>query len=178
VLGCGEGSLAVCSSEEIAEKLQAWSNFGFKGSRVSVMTGTNAKMSEFACAIAISALRGLESERFEWELAASLVNKTLIPSRFKTQVQDYPGFGPYWVISTKDSLERKRLEGLMGENDVQCRPWWGNPISNMPAFQNLQKLEATPNSKRLAETHLGLPFWRDIPSTSIELIEKLILSLN
>jgi dTDP-4-amino-4,6-dideoxygalactose transaminase len=177
VLGCGEGSLAVCSSVQIAEKLQSWSNFGFSGSRVSAITGTNAKMSEFSCAVALSALRGLESERLEWGLAASHVGNSQIPSRFNTIVQEYLGFRPYWIVTTKNLSERKRLEELMTTHGVQCRQWWGTPLSEMPAFINLRKLSDTPNSKVLSETHLGLPFWRDIPSANINLIQQIIKSL-
>ncbi|MEN9315186.1 MAG: hypothetical protein RIS35_1579 [Pseudomonadota bacterium] len=51
--GCGEGGLLVTAAPDLAEEVRRLSNFGF-AQRQSVAPGTNAKMSEYAAAVALA----------------------------------------------------------------------------------------------------------------------------
>ena len=178
VLGCGEGALAVCSSVEQAVNLQTWSNFGFYGSRSSSILGTNAKMSEMSAAVALCSLLNLETEQSEWSLVSSYIRNLSIPERFNTKVQDYPGFNPYWIISALNLDERLKIENAFHQENIQTRCWWSSRISDMPPFSNLKKIVETENSKNLAETQLGLPFWRGISLESINKIGQVLIDFD
>ena len=174
VLGAGEGALVVCQNHENAEELQSWSNFGFHKSRVSSILGTNAKMSEFAAAVALASIQDLNIEESEWMTVLSQTRNLDIPKRYQTIVSDYPGFRPYWIIQTRDSIERSRLEKYLQNKNIETRRWWSLRVSDMPAFKDLNMISDTPVSQKFADTHLGLPLWRNMPPGHVPYIAKMI----
>lgn len=178
VLGAGEGALVICENSKIAKKLRAWSNFGFESARISNILGTNAKMSEYSAAVALASILDFENERDEWLASLSKIANTYIPERYRTIVDQYPGFRPYWIIQTSDFDEKKSLEKYLFDRGVETRSWWGTRISDMPAFSKVEKLMDTINAKELVETHLGLPIWRGITSTEVEKIGELICNFE
>jgi dTDP-4-amino-4,6-dideoxygalactose transaminase len=175
VLGAGEGALVVASSAELAKKLRVWSNFGFDGTRVSNFPGANAKLSEFSCAIALASLNSLEIERAEWISPLLDSKRVMSNTRFETAVSNYSGFRPYWIISLESSEEKEDLQSFLLSNNIESRSWWTSRLSEMPAFSSLNTLVETVNSRHLAETHLGLPMWRDLPTADINFIGTLIV---
>jgi dTDP-4-amino-4,6-dideoxygalactose transaminase len=178
VLGAGEGAIVVLQNEDLANQLRAWSNFGFDGTRVSSIKSTNAKMSEFTAAVALASLEGLITEESEWADALNLISQLDIPSRYRTVVDGYSGFRPYWIIQARNLEERRRLEHFLKSGGVETRSWWASPLSEMPAFSRINKLGENLNSKLLSETHLGLPIWRGISQSEMSLIEKLLNSFE
>jgi dTDP-4-amino-4,6-dideoxygalactose transaminase len=172
VLGAGEGAIVVCENEDQAAELRAWSNFGFQGSRMSSIKGTNAKMSEFACAVALASISHIDIEKTEWVEALNHIRSANMPERFKTIVNSYPGFGPYWIIQTEDFQEKNDLELFLSKHEIETRSWWPSRISDMVAFGSLRRFEDTVTARRLANTHLGLPIWRGIGIENVNYIAK------
>jgi dTDP-4-amino-4,6-dideoxygalactose transaminase len=172
VLGAGEGALVICENASHAKKLRAWSNFGFDGSRISDIAGTNAKMSEYSCAVALSSILNFRTEKVQWENALELIRKAEFPGHLRTAVDGYMGFRPYWIIQTADSKKKIELSAYLSANGVESRSWWSSRISDMPAFSRLKKLHLTENAKFLAETQLGLPLWKGISENEISLISS------
>ena len=178
VLGAGEGALVICENSKIAKKMRAWSNFGFESSRISNILGTNAKMSEYSAAVAVASILDFENERDEWLASLSKIANTYIPERYRTIVDRYPGFRPYWIIQTSDLNEKKSLEKYLLDRGVETRSWWGARISDMPAFSKVEKLMETSTAKDLVETHLGLPIWRGITSMEVKKIGEIICNFE
>jgi dTDP-4-amino-4,6-dideoxygalactose transaminase len=172
VLGAGEGALVVCQNASLADRLRVWSNFGFDGERVASILGTNAKMSEYACAIALASISDLAAERDSWISAIQGIRVMDYPIKYRTIVDSYPGFRPYWLIQLQNLHQKELMVKYLEENGVESRSWWGAPISKMPAFAQLKKLADTPNSKTLADTHLGLPIWKGITQSQLEHISE------
>jgi dTDP-4-amino-4,6-dideoxygalactose transaminase len=175
VLGAGEGALVVCGNDDASNALRAWSNFGFSGSRVSEIPGTNAKMSEIACAIALASINDIDREKLEWRAALDDVVSANYPNRFRTIVETYEGFHPYWIIQTLDIVERNQLSDFLLKNGIESRSWWASRLSDMPAFSGIEKIGENLNSKLLSECHLGLPIWRGIGRSNLGMISE---SLN
>lgn len=167
VLGAGEGALVVCSSDELAQNLRSWSNFGFDGSRQAVIRGTNAKLSETSCAFALASISKVKSESKEWIRALTLISSLDIPEIIRTKVDSYPGFRPYWIIQADSYQEKTMLTEHLRSNGIESRSWWPAPLSQMPAFSDLSKLGSGDNSRYFSDTHLGLPIWRKIPTKDI-----------
>jgi dTDP-4-amino-4,6-dideoxygalactose transaminase len=174
VLGAGEGALVILENEEMASELRSWSNFGFDGSRVSKFRSTNAKMSEFSAAIALASLENFENEKSEWLNALDSIASLDVPGRFRTIVDSYSGFRPYWIIQTLHLEERRQLEDFLRANGVESRSWWASRLSDMPAFTQIKKIGENLNSQILAESHLGLPIWRGISTADLNLIARLL----
>ena len=174
VLGAGEGALVICENVALARKLRAWSNFGFESSRVSTTSGTNAKLSEVSSAVALASIMDVANEEREWLARLQQISNLQIPKRFKSIVDKYPGFRPYWIINVENLDERNNLSAFLLENGVETRSWWSARLSDMPAFTNLNKLEETSNSLHLVNTHLGLPIWRNISRESLSRIGNLL----
>lgn len=172
VLGAGEGALVVCENIHLANKLRIWSNFGFDGIRSASTVGTNAKMSEFACAIALASILDLDGEKSEWEGPLQKIQNLQLPNRFRTIVDFYPGFRPYWIIQVKDSEEMSSLINFLNKHDISSQKWWDRPISHMPFFANIKTLCDTSNAKQLSETHLGLPLWKGIKGEQLAYIAE------
>ena len=178
VFGAGEGALVICENSKLANKMRAWTNFGFESARIASISGTNAKISEYSSAVATASILDYENERDEWLAALNKIANVHIPKRYRTIVDQYPGFRPYWIIQTLDIKEKKSLEKYLLDEGVETRSWWGARISDMPAFSKLEKFAETRNAKELVDTHLGLPIWRGISSMEVEKIGKLICNFG
>jgi dTDP-4-amino-4,6-dideoxygalactose transaminase len=178
VLGAGEGALVVCENADIANRLRAWSNFGFDGERSASISGTNAKMSEYSCAVGLASIADLELERDAWNSPIHEIATLNYPTKYRTIVDEYPGFRPYWLIQLENLHEKELMQAHLENNDIESRSWWGTPISEMPAFVQLEKICETPNSKFLADTHLGLPIWKGITQSQLSYISKCLLEFK
>jgi dTDP-4-amino-4,6-dideoxygalactose transaminase len=172
VLGAGEGAIVICENEKLAKKLRAWSNFGFDGSRDSVMHGTNAKISEYSCAIALASISSFQTEKVDWENRLQYVQNLDYPKKLRTIVDNYPGFRPYWIIQLESLIEKENLVHYLNGKQIETRSWWGTPISKMSAFSSLIKFSDGTNSKYFSETHLGLPIWKGIEDQQLEYISQ------
>ena len=174
VLGAGEGALVICHTKEDAQALMSWSNFGFDSTRLSAKAGTNAKMSEISCAVALASIRNIEMESREWCHALDLVEKERSSNLKKTIVDYYSGFRPYWIIETKNYSEKRALVEHLKSVGVESRSWWPAPLSQMPAFGHIATLKSSNNSLYFAERHLGLPIWKGISEKELKYINDAI----
>lgn len=178
VLGCGEGSIVVCGNESKARILRSWMNFGFDGTRDSIVAGTNAKMPEISAAYALASLKNRECEFSEWNQALHSIRSLSQNSSFSTYLTQLPGVRPYWIIDCLEIGKKDQIIEFLRVNGIETRSWWAKPLNEMPAFSNIQFLSNRdiPDislSGDLAERHLGLPVWRDIPySTLAYIFEK------
>jgi dTDP-4-amino-4,6-dideoxygalactose transaminase len=178
IFGAGEGALVVCKNLDLAEKLRAWSNFGFRNSRIADSGGTNAKMSEFTAAIALASIRDRESEIDSWNSKLEYARQLDYPNEFRTIVENYPGIRPYWIIQLENLHQKQKMIEHLALNMVETRSWWSTTLSTMPAFTQLKKIINTINSKYFSETHLGLPLWQDISDEQLQHIAKCLKSFN
>jgi dTDP-4-amino-4,6-dideoxygalactose transaminase len=173
VLGAGEGAVVICGSEENALKLKSWANFGFNANRNSITIGTNAKMSEFAAAYGISSYMGKEKEKIEWLAVQQYIEKEG-GSLFRSVVHDYPGFRPYWILQFSNVEQKREIEKILTNMDIQTRSWWASPLHEMPAFSGQQIASEMGNSIFLSSTVLGLPCFRDLHLSDVKLISNVL----
>jgi len=159
-LGSGEGGLVVSGTAQTAAELRAWSNFGFDSDRRAVVRGTNAKMSEFQAAIAHCALDEEALQRSQWlELRkrSQAIDRELgvdIPQLSANSI------APYWIVDFGSQKARDRAEKVLLDSSIETRRWWQNGCHEMPALAGLAWEGNLENSKSLARTTLGLPYFR------------------
>jgi dTDP-4-amino-4,6-dideoxygalactose transaminase len=182
-LGIGEGGLFVTYAQDIADRVSALSNFGLcQGQVLSV--GTNAKLSEYAAAIALAQwsrwpamqLKRLEKWNIYYEWLKTLPNVTMqsgvgrsiVPANVVLRLS-YPC--DYLV----DSLKRAGIE---------TRQWYCPPLYQHAIFALCSSIQdqygntALPITKQLAIQTLGLPWHNFLDHDDFEFIkEALTLAL-
>jgi len=177
VLGAGEGAIVVCGDAERANQIRSWSNFGFENSRDSRFVSTNAKMSEVSAAYGLASLDNHDREKNEWLSNLLFVKELMAKSKYRTIVDSYPGFRPYWIIAAENEEERLSIQSALDRTGVMSRTWWPKPLSSMKAFQTYFTSDSSEVSDHLSKTHLGLPMYRDLTKEAIERIVETIHSL-
>jgi dTDP-4-amino-4,6-dideoxygalactose transaminase len=135
-------------------------------------------MSEIVAAYALIALKNLQSEKLEWAKPQELSRSLMMNSKFGNCTSSFEGFNPYWIAQFGSEEQCINAEVLLAKNQVATRRWWPKPISGMPAFQKIEKISYGSNAHELANCTLGLPMWRNLPTTSVTKIAKLLESVG
>jgi len=174
VLGAGEGAIVVCGNLEQAEKLRAWSNFGFSLNRTSEIQGTNAKMSELSAAYGLCSILNVEIEKGEWLASQDSVASQSRGYDWTTHANSHPQFHPYWIAAFKNEKEKIIVADKLKQAGIQAREWWAKPLSMQKAFANSTLLTKCENSTFLSSVHLGLPMYRGLSSTLIAEVIKVV----
>ena len=174
VLGIGEGGIAIFGSTEAANQFRAWINFGFIGSRESIIPGINGKLSEIAAAYGLAVLEQKDVELGQWahlNLAAGRVNLKLGIDNITNKLGVV---SPYWIVHFDDVATTKRIEFRIGEAEIETRRWWSLGCHRMPAFKSEANGKNFPNADFIAGTTLGLPMFRDMNPEYFQMISEII----
>lgn len=170
ILGIGEGGFVVFSSDDLAKRFRQWTNFGFFGSREAEFAGTNAKLPEVSAAIARFRLEKWAEEREDWETLRQKVHHVGEDLGINPPFSNPSWVSPYWVGVFSDSRTKRKVLNILSSYDVESRNWWGKGCHNMTAFQSLPRRSSLRLTDRLAETSLGLPFFRGLTDREIRVI--------
>jgi dTDP-4-amino-4,6-dideoxygalactose transaminase len=170
-LAGGEGALFVSNDAEWVARMRRWANFGFDDGRSAITAGTNAKMSEYACAVTLASLDEWDAVRNDWlklrDWAFEVSNNaglTVHPAMAK-------GFAsPYWIVQGEPN-RIKKLQELFESGQIQSRQWWGSGCHKMSAFKDFAHGDFRMTDK-LANSTLGLPFFRSISESQRLKIEE------
>jgi dTDP-4-amino-4,6-dideoxygalactose transaminase len=109
---------------------------------------------------------------FEWTKVLSH-KKKLMEEIGMLNVSDlYPGFRPYWIFQIQDNT--KSLVENLNKNGIGNRTWWSAPISNMPAFSQIEIVGGKSISLELSTRLIGLPMWRDLSLNTVEKIAEIV----
>jgi dTDP-4-amino-4,6-dideoxygalactose transaminase len=157
-VGAGEGGYCVTWDEGEAAALRQFSNFGIdKG--MSIFAGTNAKMSEYAAAMALASLDAWDREA--WLNLFDLYDKHLPGCVVK---QKRPR-GAYSLLPVKLPVPAGPVLERMKEAGVECRRWYTPTLDRHPLFEHRGNREyrranplKLPVTKDLAEHLLGVPY--------------------
>ncbi len=172
VLGAGEGGITVFGSKQFADEFRAWINFGFLGSRSSILTGINAKMSEISAAYAHAALDNWGGEKEEWKQAH--LHSTRIGEFFgiNSITASYSGVNPYWIADFKSPEKVLEVQKVLAAGGIETRNWWGLGCHKMPAFQEYVGGKTFAMTELIANRTLGLPLYREMNLDDFEYISN------
>jgi len=167
LIGAGEGGLVISSNQELIQRILKWQNFGFdtknSGERRSQFIGTNAKMSEYACAIALASLDYWNNTRNSYlKLSHQAIR---LSSEFSLLTHPAMSRGlatPNWIVLPQSERETKHLESKLRQIGYETRRWWGSGCAEMPAYQSYLK-GYLPVTSSVATRYLGLPFHLYLP---------------
>jgi dTDP-4-amino-4,6-dideoxygalactose transaminase len=173
-VAAGEGGYVACEDHGFIQKVRALAAFGFCGSRISQMPGTNAKMSEYAAAVALASLDAWPADRARFALTAQRLRAALA---LTPEIGFQPGWGSEWVssvcvVATPDGAA-PAMAKAMAAMKVVTRDWWGAGCHRQPAFEHCPRT-ALPVTDALAAATLGLPYFIDLEEdASARIIESL-----
>jgi dTDP-4-amino-4,6-dideoxygalactose transaminase len=167
VLGIGEGGFLATTDADLAARVRQSTTFGFRGSRLSDIAATNAKLSEYAAAVGLAALDSWETDRLQF-LRAALMMKAAMT--FLPDVQFQPGWGDDWVTSVcsvglpNGSVDA--VEHRLQAQDIHTRRWWDRGCHLNPAFAEYPRGDLSV-TETLSRSVLGLPFAIDMDGDDI-----------
>jgi dTDP-4-amino-4,6-dideoxygalactose transaminase len=186
VLGIGEGGVAIFGDPDRARAFRSWTNFGFSHTatlRTAAIAGTNAKLTEFAAAVAHVALDDWAQERDDWLAARSMTDA----ASARLGITQAPGqageITPYWVVQLPAELigtdalnPMAELQQDLEQSGVGTHRWWPQGCHEMPAYRSLSS-RSLPTTERLARETLGLPMFRGISAVDVTRVETALTAL-
>jgi len=172
-MGGAEGGLAVFGSEQRAQQARSWINFGFSGSRESLVVGSNGKMSEYDAAVANARLDGWGEEEKAWRDIRQAVNQTSETLHLEKTPDSMRSVNPYWIALFNTGLNRQAAWQALEAAQVETRLWWAKGLHEMPAFNSVlcSNLRVVEN---LSERYLGLPFHLSLSQVQINRIVEVL----
>lgn len=173
VLGVGEGAVSVFGSLARASEFREWINFGFRGDRESRALGTNAKMGEYVAALIHTELDYWQREKARWLCARNLVDDASARLGLETQPFSEGTISPYWIAVTQNGKQKKELVRRLTLEGIPFRDWWGAGCHKMKAFSGIPSMPL-PETHRLSEVTLGLPFHKSISQEQVARIAKVV----
>jgi dTDP-4-amino-4,6-dideoxygalactose transaminase len=175
-LGVGEGGFVTWSDAGGIRSIRQRANFGFLGSREATLSGTNAKMAEYAAAAGLAALGIWPAARADFMRVARDYRNAFAGA---PEIAFQRGYGERWISSTTvvrvppDRLDA--IEDALTARGIGSRRWWGDGLASHRAFAH-HPSAPLPVTAALARTALGLPCWRDLPGATIASIAETVLS--
>ena len=175
VLPAGEGGIVIFGDAERARLFRAWSNFGFRGERVSTINGTNAKMSEIHAAYGLASLRDWEREKREW--LEPLKHARIISQQLNLRMsrQDQSGVHPYWVVNFGNADRAQAITRALDFENFGYRFWWPS-LHTMPAFRGISQHGDLQTSRSLSASVLGLPMYRGLATSHLNQLAEILNS--
>ncbi len=171
VFGVGEGAVVLTGDATLAKAIRSFGNFGFDGSRDASLQGINAKMPEFAAATGLAQFDRWGDTRERWaELTSAFVDE----ARARPQLRLAPGFGEGWVssfglVELPLSVTANAAARLLASRGVESRKWWGEGCHRQTAYRDCGRT-LLPNTERLGDQVLGLPFWLGLRRQDMRLV--------
>jgi len=177
LFSAGEGALLVTTDIDLADQMRRATNFGFGSNRSSEYWGINAKMSEYAAAVALADLEFLELKRQQLRERAEHYRAGLFDFE---GVNLQKGFGHDWVgtflsVWLKKPNACQLIDKFQAEG-IETRLWWGQGIHRHPKFEKLERTDLSVTND-LANSFLGLPFWVDLPLSDIDRVVSTLINI-
>jgi len=167
ILGIGEGGLAVFGNKDSAANFRKYINFGFWHSRESKLLGSNLKISEYTAAVGLAVLDNLEQEFKEWNYSRESVIQIENDLSLKSFSSKLQGVNPYWILKFDSQIQTNRVKKILTKHDIDSRHWWGTGLHNWKIFQDIEQITDLKNTQKVANSYLGLPFYRNMDSADL-----------
>lgn len=169
-LGAGEGGF-VAGSDDLCATVQQLSAFG--------LDGTNAKMSEYAAAVALTNLAAWEPRSTARRAVAAMYRGALAEAVPGAQTQ---AWSPQWTptlmpVLLPEGADPEAVAHRMSLSGVGTRRWY-HPLVSLTYLQALRVSEL-PSSIRISGRLLGLPFYTAMTMDEVgRVVETLAAALT
>ena len=167
VFGIGEGGAVITTDAALADRIVGMTGFGFVGGeRISSLRGGNYRISEYAAAIGLAVLAGIDAKEAGLLALGAQYTEALRNSPCRLQ----PGAGTEWATMTLNVVvPADRVKDTLARLDagaLQWRRWWGLGTHRHPCFATLPRTPL-PVTEQLAPRVIGLPFHEDLSEADV-----------
>ena len=181
-----EGGFLVSQNYDLVSQITASTNFGFCGSRESIVLGSNAKMSEYHAAVGLAFMKHHLSEKVNSYKSQFEIYKSLLDKYCGNNISVFLNTlnAPVSTFNIKLN-HRNRVEidslsiKLMRDHGIETRRWWNLPLHLHTAFNQEQCFDEMVNTNTLHNSVMALPFGSHINTqTQHFIIASLAKCLN
>lgn len=170
--GVGEGGLVYTADEASRAALMSAANFGFAEDRMATGWGTNAKLSELACAVGLAVLDefpdrvALRSDLHESYLSAlaerggSALGVTTQALRGTVAHQFMPALLP-------EGLDSAPVIRHLASAGIEARTYFAPACHQQPWFAGCPR-EGLPVTESIAQRIVSLPLWEGMEDVHVE----------
>ena len=172
-LGCGEGGLVASFDARWVSEIRQFTNFGIDTLTGSVgQAGTNAKLSEYHAAVGLAALDSWPEKRVRRQKVHARYLAKLASACPSLELQNRPRDGIYSIMQVRlpDSVDVRRVAGLLEAQHIETRRWYLPPLSAHPAFRDAMHYGGISVVSKLAGSLIGLPFHVLLSDSEIDFI--------
>lgn len=172
-MAAGEGGAMLTRDPELAEEVRRLGNFAFDADHEPVSAyGTNAKLGEPACAIALAALDGLSGQlTARRQRAARLL--AALPG-LQPQGGHEHGVWQFVPVAAEDAGEREAVLAAAQER-VELRTYYG-ALHRTAAFRACDRAGSLDVTESLAERMLSLPMAADLSLAELDRIVDVVVA--
>lgn len=162
-LGAAEGGAVISGSPTRVENIRKLSNFGIDTSLGLVTEiGTNAKMSEYHCALGLASLDSwkdtMQQRRTLMNMYRAQLREDVPGIRFQAGTDD--GVFPILPVLLPQSRTSIEVGEILRASGIETRRWYCPGQSQHPAFAESPRVsERLPVADMLSSQILGLPFF-------------------
>jgi len=176
-LAAGEGGFVISRDSDLVAEVKARANFGFHGRRMAAGPGGNAKLGEYASAVALAALDQWAQTCDSFATATTAYVDAISET---TAIQLSPDFGNGWVSSTCnvvfDAPVGAAAIAALGEAGIESRLWWNKGCHREPLFLDADR-DPLPATEDLVDRMVGLPFGCDLPDGTARRVAEVLSSV-
>lgn len=172
--GIGEGGCVVSTDRDLAERLSASTNFGFRGCRDSAAPSLNGKLNEYQAAVGLAALdewpaKAAALERVAAAYRARMARRGLDASFFNAPEVDFY----YALFMLPDADATARLERALDEAGVDYRFWYGDGLHAHSHFAGRRR-DDLPITRTITKRLIGLPMAHDLRFRDLDVITSVL----
>lgn len=180
VVTAGEGGAVTTNDEGLAQRLRLLRNFGFAGVDNVVSVGTNAKMSEFAAAVALTSLDGMPeviaANEWRYERYRTLLAGVPSLSVAAYDPHDTPNYQYVFaeVATRPTGITRDDLVALLRAENVLARRYFFPGCHRVEPHSREEPRRPLLATERLASSVMALPTGMAVCTEAIEAVASLI----
>jgi len=173
--GIGEGGAIASMDEKRLARIKQLSNFGIDTSR-SVVTeiGTNAKLSEYHCAVGLAMFDrwdAMTSERIAHMSGYLSLLRVRCPWLvFQDKIRE--GIYPLLTVRLPDGVSASEVLLRLANEGIDCRRWYCPPLHRHDALVEFPHMREIPTVEALGDSLLGLPYFLSMSRTQMERVAE------
>lgn len=170
-LGAGEGGVVAAQDPVLIERVRRATNFGIDlNIGLATVPGTNAKMSEYHCAVGLAALdhwkqtseRRIElRERYRHALSGE-------PICFQKGLEE--SVVSILPIQLPARLSARQVSAELRTSGVETRTWYLPPLNHHPIFKGFPTSGPLTETQALGDSLLGLPFHTGLELEDVDFV--------
>lgn len=173
VIGVGEGGIIVCPIEEQAILTKKLSNFGIEADRTISVSGDNAKISEYHCAVGLAQLDRLnniiEKRKRVFDYYINILSNEQLPITLQAGIDQ---FIPANVYILFNEFSTSSVYKSLARQGIETRRLYYPLISKHKGFKNilLANNGNQRNAIKISESGLALPFHMHLTNKEMDII--------